>query len=302
MFRLAIFSFEEKLGSDFSARLRDASADVVSFPPPKDLNTSSYDGAVFLGRCPFPDRLIQPFLFAGKHVLLGTPLYRTSEQLHRLAESGEQHRAQLVVANPDRYLPSRQLVKQQVDSGKLGEIGLLRIHRWSSFEANDHIPHESGVPATMLADIDLTLWLFNKQPSRVYSVRNLVDQESAAVRGDNLQVHLGFPGGGMALIDNATSLPAGDGYQTLSIIGSSGAAYIDDHQNTQLLFGGGQPQGILASERTKQAVNLVQEFVDGLKAKQSPSNRISEWQEAERVGQAICKSFSCGQAVHLEAV
>ena len=36
----------------------------------------------------------------------------------------------LASVNIERFLPSRQAIKSQLDAGKLGEVGLVRIHRW----------------------------------------------------------------------------------------------------------------------------------------------------------------------------
>ena len=60
----------------------------------------------------------------------------------------------------------------------------------------------------------------------------------------------------MALIDCAQTLPQGDGYFSLSLIGSTGAAYADSHHNRQLLYGGGSqlpatfglPYGLMGAE------------------------------------------------------
>ena len=43
-----------------------------------------------------------------------------------------------------------------------------------------------------------------------------------------VHVHLGFPEGGMALMDDAQTLSGGDGCFSLSMIGSTGAAYAND--------------------------------------------------------------------------
>ena len=48
-----------------------------------------------------------------------------------------------------------------------------------------------------------------------------------------------FPEGGMALIDCSRALqPSCDPYFSLTVIGSTGAAYADDHHNTNLLYKG----------------------------------------------------------------
>ena len=79
--------------------------------------------------------------------------------------------------------------------------------------------------------LDLANWLFGTPPDRVYA---------RAAEPGYLQVHLGFSGGGMALIDVSDDLPPGDGYRSVTVIGSDGAGYADDHRNRNLVFGGGR--------------------------------------------------------------
>ena len=61
---------------------------------------------------------------------------------------------------------------------------------------------------------------------------------------DYTQIHLGFSNGGMALIDYSKNLPKGSGYNFTSMVGSKGAIYFDDHQNINLAFKGGHPEGL----------------------------------------------------------
>ena len=51
--------------------------------------------------------------------------------LEGLTSAASRGHATLSIVNPDRCLPSRQLLRQQLDTGKLGEAVLVRSHRWS---------------------------------------------------------------------------------------------------------------------------------------------------------------------------
>ena len=195
--------------------------------------------------------------------------------------------------NPDRFLPSRQLIRQQVDSGKLGEVGLVRVHRWEPIVGHvsdvpgatrhvENVPHEiNGLPTGLLRDLDLVLWLVGKSPDSIHAVS----------RFRIIQVHLGFPGGAMALIDYSNQLPDGDGYQSLSVIGSTGAAYADDHQNMQLVFRGGHAQAVRAEETGRRHAALIQEFVDGLQVGGDVKAIIVEWQSVSDLANAVTQSM-----------
>lgn len=197
------------------------------------------------------------------------------------ADTGSQE----VGINPDRFLPSRQLIRQQLDAGKLGDVGLIRIHRWEPSVGKA----DGDLPAGLLRDLDLVLWLTGKLPDVIHAVEQIGPDNSAA---RSIQLHLGFPGGAMALIDFSNQLPRGDGYQSLSVIGSAGAAYADDHQNMQLVFRGGQAQAVRAEETGRRHSAAVQERIDSLQAGQDVAACIAEWQNvlnvAESVRQAMC--------------
>lgn len=205
------------------------------------------------------------------------------------------HDPQEVVVNPDRFLPSRQLIRQQLDTGKLGEVGLIRVHRWqpmsspgprglgdscSTSESTD--PQGGGLlDEALLRDLDLVLWLVGKLPDAIHAV------EQSDASGRFVQVHLGFPGGAMALIDFTNRLPAGDGYQSLSVIGSAGAAYADDHQNMQLVFRGGRPQAVRAEETGRRHAAAVQEQIESLQAGHGVAACVAEWQSVLKVADAV---------------
>src|SRR5262249_29583039 len=131
------------------------------------------------------------------------------------------------------------------------------------------------------------------KPDRVFAV----ESKASAAPGRLIQVHLGFPGGCSALLDYTNGLPAGDGYQSLSVIAASGAAYADDHQNTQLLFRGGHPQGVRADERAGQLAAMAQEFVDALAAGRDPSAGADEWRAVFALAEQVKESLATGEAV-----
>jgi predicted dehydrogenase len=233
------------------------------------------DGAVFFGP---PRTEIERFLREGKHVLVSADAGWSKEMLQSHTEIAKTANARFIIANPERYLPSRRVIRQELDTGKLGEPGLIRLHRWAPAE------HDGSA----LCDLDLVMWYFGKPPNLVYAVGHVF--------------HLGFPGGGMALLDHA--VVPGDRYDSLSVICSSGAAYADDHQNMQLIFRGGPTTAIRTGEGIQQWSALVQEFVDSIVGQDSdPAMKMTglesypTWPEVLTVSEAVCQSLRTKQAV-----
>jgi predicted dehydrogenase len=274
-----VSGLDELAGRELASRLRGAVVEIGSAPP------EDCAAAVFAGTEQPEYRLIERWLSAGKHVLVAAAATPSPQLLE--AVSAHRGAGMLTVVNPDRYLPSRQLLRQQLDAGRLGEVGLVRVHRWES--AGDHRTEPLGLTPPLLRDLDLVCWLLGKQPERVYAA----GQPERCFA----QVHLGFPGGGMALVDYSGGLPAGDGYQSVTVIGSAGAAYADDHQNMQLVYRGGRPQAVHAEEGVRQLATLVQEFVDALQAGREPSGAMTPWCQ---LGDAVMRSLETHRAVDRE--
>ncbi len=248
------------------SRIRRATADVCAHARQLRAEPQPYDAAVFVGRTSLD-----------------------------VSSAARQHGVQLAVANPDRYLPSRQLIRQQLDAGRLGEVGLVRVHRWRS----GHSAGPQAAPAALVRDLDLALWLIGRPPDVVFAVEHSA-KTADGVSGQFVQVHLGLPGGATALIDYCDRLPAGDGYDSLSVIGSAGAAYADDHQNMQLIYRGGRPQAVRTDEGPQQLAALVQQFVDAIAAGRDLSPSVAAWQDVLGVVACVRQSIESRQAIARE--
>ncbi len=223
---------------------------------------------------------IERCLSGGAHVVLTAPSPLLGPTLDRLAAVARQAGVQLGLLNPDRYLPSRRLIRAQLDAGKLGDPGLVRIHRW--------LP-AGGARDLHLRDLDVAIWLIGRAPDVVYAL----DTDCSR------QLHLGFPGGAMALLDVAT-LPAGDGYRLLHLIGSRGAAYADDQQNTQLLYRGGAARALLVDEGAAALRGLARDAAAALAAGGDLSCTLAEWRRVAGVAAAARRSIETREAVTLE--
>jgi predicted dehydrogenase len=271
MIRLAVIDAKDVHWQELKPRLRGVT--LGAWLAHAELHT--IDGAVFFGQ---PRTDIERFLREGKHVLVSADAGWSKEMLQSLAEIAQKANARFTVANSERYLPSRRLIRQQLDAGKLGEPGLIRLHRWAPAE------HDGSAPR----DLDLVMWYFGKPPNLVYAVGHVV--------------HLGFPGGGMALLDHAV-IP-GDRYDSLSMICSRGAAYAEDHQNMQLIFRGGSTRAIRTDEGIQQWSALVQEFVDSIVGQDSDPvmkttglESYPTWPQVLTVSEAVHQSLRTKQAV-----
>ncbi len=239
--------------------------------------------------------IVESYLSARMHVLLVAEPCPSSRVIEALFASARKAGVQLSLVNPDRYLPSRRLIHKQL-SGPLGEPGLLRLHHWEPTPTVNSTDPMS-VPEPLLRDLDVALWLMGMRPDRVYAI----EQKHDGSPGRCMQVHLGFPGGGMALLDFNNRLPAGGGYQSLSVIAASGAAYADDQQNMQLVYRGGCPEAVRTEERTGQLATMAQEFVDAIRTDRDlMTANAASWRDVFAVADAVVRSLTTGRSVMLE--
>ena len=219
---------------------------------------------------------------AGKHVLVGAPVADSLEETEDLLRATEEAGVFLAVGGLPVNVPANRVIIDRLSSGKLGEPGLLRVHCWSGESSR-------SLASKLYGHIDLAIRFFGSSPAELYCV----------ARGDQsyLQVHLGFAGGGMAVLDFSDRLPAGQGYDSLSLIGSSGAAYSDDHHNTHLLFAGGNPAALI-DDCGDGLLHEVQAFVDAIAGEALPPTDGEAILGVHRVLEAIGRSSESAEVLH----
>lgn len=239
---------------------------------------------------------------AGKHVFVSSPLAVNSEEAARIARACETASVALVVGSHVRFRPSVIAVKTALDSGRLGIPGLLRVHCWEPDEPADRaaiLNRDHGeFRSRIIQQLDLALWMYPQPPSEVFASTRGRHSDSH-LWPDYLQIHLGFPNGGMALISLSRNMPAGDDYQTVSLICSTGAAYADDHLQKQLIFRGEHPQAVQRDEIVPTLVNQLKDFAEAVASKRSPMIAADGMLAAMKLTDAVWSSLIESRPVSL---
>ena len=223
----------------------------------------------------------------GKQVLLELPVANSADQVGALTEECRDAGVVLMVSGTLRFLPSQQVLKGRLDAGKLGTLGLLRAHRWCARAKDDERGADPQARCRALAAsyLDLANWLFGACPTEVYA------------RGGEsgyLQIHLGFAGGGMAFIDLTEDLPPGDGYRSVTVVGSAGAGYADDHHNRALVFSGGAAAARDPGEGNLHLVAELKEFGAAVAGQRAPQVTGIDAGAALLVAEAAASSVATG--------
>lgn len=309
MLRLVVSGAEESLCDQFARRVRRAAISPFRRPSSTEqasrvTGTSSFspgpsdfDAIAYLGPVSPEMSEVDEHINRGMHVLLANDTILSVEDLDGVINRGIARGVHVVAANPDRWLPSRQLIDNELRGLKIGAAGLIRVHRWEP-QGSDRAVDVTRLPAPLVRDLDLILWLARQSPNLVFAIESLrpTEKESAG----SIQVHLGFAGGGMALVDFAEGLAGCDGYQSLTAICANGAMYADDHPNRQLTFRGDTAQAERSDEGLLAGVHLIQSFVDGLSTPSELQNGIDSWRRVRGLAGAVRRSLDSRQAVSLE--
>jgi predicted dehydrogenase len=245
---------------------------------------------------------IRAAIDAGRHAVVAAEPGLSQEQLASLAEAARGKGVLFAMLNPERFLPSRELMLSQLaigeQSGPLGTPEFVRAHRWENHVA----PAPLGLPGPLVGEIEIASQLFLRPVRTVFALR------PAGLSA--WQLHLGFCPG-MAVIDYCDSLQGTTavGYRSLSIIGSRGSTQIDDHTNTQPAYvGGSGPTGLTVGEGVVHLTKLL-DYAAGMlelggrskaEAEAKWLASVSQAEEIVAAVEAVKKSLATGEAVTLE--
>ena len=239
--------------------------------------------------------LVERSATAGKHVLVEMPLAHSTRSADAAIAACRSAGVCLMVGQAMRFMECHRAVKDGLTSRELGAPGALRIHDWEPSTSGIGQPAAHGVAR----DIDLACWLFGGLPTIVYAT-DLRSAETGPGRHSYVQIHLGYAAGGMALIDRSAMPEGGSAYFSLTMVGSHGTAYVDDHHNMQLLLGTEQPVALIAGQGRGHIRAQLQEFADAIEEQRAPAITGEDGRMATMVAEAAAESTASGRAARLD--
>ncbi len=287
MIRLAVCGLEESRIDEIARRIRGANVARLADLSADEVTRIECDAVACFGSDPPDIQFIANTIQAGRHMLIARDVMPSLADLKSLIEQANTKGVHIRVENPDHGLPSRRLIFDELRGSKLGQVGLIRSHRWESTPGLRSVD-TFHLPAPLVRDLELMLWLTDQTPTVVFAA------EHSAQQGDTrgtIHVHLGFADGGMVLMDYADCLLPGDGYQSLSTICANGAMYVDDHPNRQLAYLGGLAQATPTNEGVLPFVTLIQQFVTGLNAHSPIESGVARWEQTCALAESVRQSL-----------
>ena len=189
--------------------------------------------------------IVQAALNSGSHVFCEKPLATKLSEARKLAKISLERGLKLRVGYILRYEPRHRVLKQQIEAGKLGEIGKIRAKRDISrswFEAYGYRVHSAY--ETLIHDVDLVLWFSQQRCKSVsawggyllgYNVPEtlvmVLEMESGTI--SILESSWLVPSGAPANIigwEDASDAGKGVVEASLEVIGTKGSSYLKTYE------------------------------------------------------------------------
>lgn len=169
---------------------------------------------------------------AGKNVLCEKPIALTLEDADEMIEAAERSKVKFMVAHVLRFWPDYQVIKETVDSGKLGAIQLVTASRLSSIPTWSWEnwllqPKLSGgaVVDLHIHDLDFIAWIMGK-PKGIFA--SGLKSESGALNYVLTQGIEHEKGGGVSFAEGALGMPEKFPFtMTMKVVGDKGCLEFD---------------------------------------------------------------------------
>lgn len=214
---------EENVYTDYREMLNKADVDAVSIVTPDFTHTPiAIDCAN-----------------AKKHLLIEKPLTTSCEEARQIIEAVRRNNVRMMVDLHNRFSPIYNVVKQNIDSGEIGELysAYYRLNdiKWVATDLLPWAAKSSILWFLGYHSADLLRWMFNDEVARVYAVsRSGILQNLGIDTEDMYQTILEFRGGGIATMENGWITPNTGPMLTdtkLNITGTKGMFNIDPTNN-----------------------------------------------------------------------
>ncbi len=237
----------------------------------------------------------------GRHVILEKPIARTMKDAQEILEAFSADGPRLFVGHVVRFFPAYVGIKQKIDAGDLGTVGVVRTSRrspfllgWNDWYADWRV--SGGVLLDLVIhDFDFLRWALG-EVERVYA-RGMLGREYN--RLDYALVTLRFQSGAIAHVEGHWGYPAPFNY-SIEVAGSKALLTVDSTEPAALQLIGGAPGEVpdLASGKSPYEKEL-EHFIHCIESGEAPIVQAQDACEALRIGLAATESVLTGESVTL---
>ena len=237
----------------------------------------------------------------GRHVILEKPIARTMEDAQQIIEAFSGDGPRLFVGHVVRFFPEYVGIKEKIDAGDLGTVGVVRTSRrspfllgWNDWYADWRV--SGGVLLDLVIhDFDYLRWTLG-EAERVYA-RGMLGREYN--RLDYVLVTLRFENGAIAHVEGHWGYPGPFNY-SIEVAGSDGLLTVDSTEPAPLQLIGGVPGVISDLSAGKSPYEKeLEHFIHCIATGEEAIVGGQDAYEALRIGLAATESVLTGEPVTL---
>ncbi|MGB8779301.1 MAG: Gfo/Idh/MocA family oxidoreductase [Candidatus Bathyarchaeia archaeon] len=229
---------------------------------------------------------------AGKHVMVEKPMAANVGQAEKLLETAKKKRVHVSVGFLMRFIPGLQHIKKAVEEKTIGELVCATAKRVSQWP--ERVGDVGVVKDTAIHDIDVMLYLFNKDPIAVYAKTGSMRQGKFE---DYAQVMLTFEGEKTAFIESNWLTP----YKTRILIATGSEAIMNLDYITQELKIEDAKETLQPRYPMQEPLKLeLRHFANCVLEKEKPLVTGLDGLRALRIAEAALKSSATGRIIKLK--
>lgn len=229
---------------------------------------------------------------AGKHVLVEKPMAANVMQAEKLLEAAKRSGVHVTVGFLMRFIPGLQHIKRAVQEKSIGELVCATAKRVSQWP--ERIGDVGVVKDTTIHDIDVMLYLFNRDPIAVYAKTGSMRHGKFE---DYAQVMLTFEGGKTAFIESNWLTP----YKTRVLIATGSEAIMSLDYITQELRIEDAKETVQPRYPVQEPLKLeLRHFANCVAGKEKPLITGLDGLRALRIAESALKSSATGKIVKLK--
>jgi UDP-N-acetylglucosamine 3-dehydrogenase len=228
---------------------------------------------------------------AGKHVLVEKPMAANVRQAQKLLDVARKRKVHLTVGFLMRFIPGLQQIKNAVEEKAIGELVCATAKRVSQWP--ERIGDIGVVKDTAIHDIDVMLYLFNKNPTAVYAKTGSMRSKKFE---DYAQIMLTFEGGKTAFIESNWLTP----YKTRVLVVTGSEAIMSLDYITQEIRIENARETLQPRYPMQEPLKLeLRHFANCVLGKEKPLIIGLDGLRALRIAEAALKSSVTGKIVRL---
>lgn len=244
--------------------------------------------------------LVETVVERGVDALCEKPIAGTLADATAIVDLVDDADVTFMVGHTLRFVPEYAAVRRAVQEGAIGDLGVARARRLSSFPEwgrQDWYREGSGGPLVDLAihDLDFLRWTFGE----VDRVQARSTEEAAA----HTHATLRFEDGGVGYVEASWAQPEGTGLlNELEVAGDEGMLELDGAEARPVVVRTDGREEVLTHPGTGGYEAELREFVSCVESGRTPTVTAQDAVEALRLSLAATRSVETGAPVAVEEV